>query len=101
MRLTAGTVGKTLQFLRGRRTAYQLLFAQPTGQEILRDLVKFTKILHGPYGRTDAETYRLIGRQDVMRRIQQHCGLTPEQLFALYNDLPVTIIKERDEEDNG
>lgn len=82
-------VDKTIYFLKDRKTAYQLMFAQPAGKAVLADLVKFSKIIEGPMGRNDAETYRLIGRQDVVRRIQEHGQLTVEQLFALYNHLPI------------
>jgi hypothetical protein len=85
-------VENTLAFLGIRSRAYQLTFSQPAGQEVLKDLLAFCKLAEGPYGKDDRETYRLIGRQDVLRRIQQHSKLTPEQLFALYNGQPVPVI---------
>jgi len=82
-------VWATLSFLRQRKANYRSVFTSPAGEEVLLDLVKFTKFLEGPVGRSNEETWRLIGRQDVLRRIQQHCNLTVEQLFALYSAQPV------------
>ncbi len=95
------TVANTLLFLKDRRTAYQLFFKQPAGQEVLGDLLKFSKWIEGPGRPTNEETWRLIGRQDVIRRIQQHINLSSEQLFALYNgaQVPSLIGPKEDEND--
>lgn len=94
-------VDKTVLFLRQRKTAYQLMFGQPAGRVVMMDLLKYSHWLKGPYGKDDRETYRLIGRQDVIRRIAEHMGLSVEQLFGLYNGLPTPIIQAEEEPDNG
>ena len=93
----------TLLFLKDRRTAYGLCFGQPAGQIVMGDLVRFSKWMDGPKpGETEAVTQRVLGRQDVIRRINQHMNLSTEQLFALYNgqQLPQVIQQTAGEEDD-
>lgn len=93
-----GGVEKTLGFLRQRATAYKLVFKQPAGHEVLKDLLRFSKLVEGvsPSLPNEFERGRIVGRQDVIRRIQQHCAFTTELLFALYNNLPVPILESED-----
>lgn len=94
------TVNTTLNFLMHRKVAYQLFFKQPAGQEVLGDLLKFSKWVEGPARPTTEETWRVIGRQDVIRRIQQHINLTSEQLFALYNGAQIPELIGPKDDDN-
>ena len=79
-------VDNTLAFLSARRRAYNLLFhnTQPA-VIVLKDLLEFSHWMTGPARPTNEETWRLIGRQDVIRRIQQHSHLSEQQLFNLFN----------------
>jgi hypothetical protein len=85
-------VANTLKLLRWRRRGYKLWFGTDAGKEVLKDLLAFSKFLEGPARPTNEETWRLIGRQDMIRRIQQHVHLTEEQLFALYNGMTVPFL---------
>jgi len=98
--IIAGTLG----FLDERRKAYQLLFRadMPTSNFVLTDLIDFTHWIDGvPAGATTEELWRLTGRQDVIRRIMQHSGLTSVQLMSLYNGGTVPPIVEQEDDDNG
>lgn len=83
----------TLKHLRDRKRGYQLWFGSRAGQEVLKDLMQFSKFLEGPARPTNEETWRLIGRQDMIRRIQQHVHLNDAQLFALYNGMTVPFLE--------
>ena len=79
-------VYKTRLFLKDRKLAYCLSFSQPAGQIVYGDLIKFSRWVDGPRdGLNEPQTQRILGRQDVIRRIQQHMNLTTDQLYALYN----------------
>lgn len=95
-------VVNTLSMLRERKRGYQLWFGSRAGHAVIQDLLSFSKFLEGPARATNEETWRLIGRQDMIRRIQQHVHLSEEQLFALYNGMTVPFLKavEKDK-DNG
>ena len=79
-------IDNTLSFLTTRARAYKLLFnnTQPA-VIVMKDLCEFSHWAQGPARPTNEETWRLIGRQDVIRRIQQHSHLTDAQLFNLFN----------------
>lgn len=92
-------VANTLGLLRERKRGYQLWFGSRAGHAVLQDLLGFSKFLEGPARPSNEETWRLIGRQDMVRRIQQHLHLTPEQLFALYNGMTVPFLNAVDQKD--
>lgn len=75
-----------LDFLRGRKTDYQHFFSSPAGKRVLADLAVYCRAAEtcGVPGDRD-KTFILIGRNEVWQRIQQHLGLAPEQLLALYD----------------
>jgi hypothetical protein len=75
-----------LEFLRGRKTDYQVTFSTPAGKRALADLAVFCRAAEtcGVPGDRD-KTFTLIGRNEVWLRIQQHLGLTGEQLLGLYD----------------
>jgi len=85
----------TLEFLNSRRRAYGLVFRDNTepSRVVMKDLTEFTHWIEGPAGATNEETWRLIGRQDVLRRIMQHANLSDRQLMALYNGGRVPILE--------
>lgn len=108
-------IARTLIFLKDRKTAYMLFFGhtrtayrafkmQPAGQMILTDLLKFSHWAVGMplKAQTEFDRGRIVGRQDVIRRINQHINLTTEQLFALYNGQQIPeIIRGQQETDDG
>lgn len=51
---------------------------------MLADLIKFCRGHGSCFGKTDRDTYVLIGRKQVLDRIIEHLYLTPEQLLELY-----------------
>lgn len=81
------------EFLTQRKTAYQLTFEKemPANVDVLIDLARFcraneTTLVNDKTGKLDVEkSIALAARRDVWLRIQQHLGLTPEQLLALYS----------------
>lgn len=75
----------TLDFLRGRKRAYQLTFPDPIRNEVLKDLAKFCRANITLYHKDQRLTDVAIGRQEVWLRIQQHLNLQPDQLYEIYN----------------
>lgn len=83
MRLT-DVYGKTLDFLRGRKRAYQLAFGSPAGQAVLADLATFCRANETCFN-PDPRIHAVAeGRREVWLRIQEHLNLSSEQLVALY-----------------
>jgi hypothetical protein len=79
------TVQKTLNFLRRRKQNYQLAFMSPAGQEVLQDLIQFCRADRTCFDPDPRIHAALEGRREVWLRIQQHLGLTAEQLLVLYS----------------
>lgn len=76
--------GRTLDALRARRGAYLQTFGTPTGATVLDDLAKFCRAQESCFDPDPRIHAALEGRREVWLRIQQHIGLTSEQLFHLY-----------------
>lgn len=85
MQIVSELVGKTIDFLRNRRGAYQAAFTSPAGEMVLEDLAKFCRANETTFSADPRVSAMLEGRREVWLRIQQHLGLTSEQLFALYS----------------
>ena len=92
-------IDNTMVFLRDRSTAYKLAITSPAGQMMYGDLLKFSRYAQGPADPDQFQTWRLIGRQDMIRRIQQHVNLTDGQLFALFNGAGFQPPVTKDEDD--
>ena len=88
---------KTVEFLSGRKRAYQLAFGSPAGIAVLIDLSSFCRASESCYHDDPRKHAMLEGRREVWLRIQQHLNLNSEQLFKLYNGQDITI---EDEEEN-
>lgn len=76
---------KALEFMRLRKRSYQLQFQTSDGRLFLDDLARFcraneTCVIAGDRDRSLV----LEGRREVWLRIQNHLGLTPDQLLTLY-----------------
>lgn len=72
-------------FMKRRKHSYQMFKQMEEGQVFLRDLSKFcraneTCVIPGDRDKTLV----LEGRREVWLRIQNHFGLTPEELMVLY-----------------
>ncbi len=75
-------------YLSGRRTDYLMTFGNPIGARVLVDLAKFCRA-HETCFDADPRIHAVFeGRREVWLRIQQHLNLTPDQLWALYNQRP-------------
>lgn len=78
-------ISRTIAFLRGRKTAYQLTFGSPAGQQVMIDLARFCRANETCFS-PDARIHAVAeGRREVWLRIQQHLNLSPNALFELYN----------------
>lgn len=79
--------GKLFDYLRQRRTAYKLTFAQDNyaAQAVLIDLARFCRANETTFHEDPRISAVLQGRHEVWLRIANHLHLTSEQLFALYN----------------
>lgn len=78
--------GRTLDFLRGRKRDYQLVFnpKNPADVRVLEDLARFCRANETCF-HADPRLHAVAeGRREVFLRIQQHLNLTSEQLFQLY-----------------
>lgn len=76
--------GKTMDFLRGRKRAYQLTFKSPAGEEVLQDLAKFCRANSTAFDADPRVHAALEGRREVWLRIQAHLNLSSEQLMDLF-----------------
>lgn len=74
---------KGLDFMRRRKRAYQLALMSPAGQLVLMDLARFCRAAETCF-HADARKHAVLeGRREVWLRIQNHLGLTSEQLMDL------------------
>ena len=69
--------------VRDTKTAYQLAFSSPAGELVFEDLLTYSRYADGPASPDNNQTWRLIGRQDVIRHIQQYSNMSEDQLFSL------------------
>lgn len=83
-----------LDFLRGRKRAYQLAFGTPAGQEVLQDLMEFCRANETCF-HADPRLHAVAeGRREVYLRIQKHLDLTGQQLFEVYSGRPYNPLSE-------
>lgn len=78
-------VRHAVDFLRRRKSSYQLAFGSPAGELVLEDLAKFCRANQTCFDPDPRIHAVLEGRREVFLRIQQHLNLTSEQLFQLYS----------------
>jgi len=106
---------RALQFIRQRKTAYQLtfnirikawtrkrafriVFGGPSGQMVLQDLLIFCRATETCFDPDPRKHAVLEGRREVWLRIQQHLNLTQEQLYTLYNGKTLQLNQTTEEE---
>lgn len=85
-------------FLRRRKTAYQLAFGNPAGQDVMIDLAVFCRANESCFHMDPRKHAVLEGRREVFLRITQHMNLSSEQLYTLYSGRHYqTNIEENDD----
>lgn len=77
-------LGRTLDFLRRRKSVYSLAFRSPAGADVLRDLAKFCRAFDTTFHEDARVHAALEGRREVFLRILQHLNLSVEEMFELY-----------------
>ena len=74
----------TFDFLRARQRAYQQTFSGPVQETVLQDLAKFCRATESTF-HADPRVHAILeGRREVWLRIQQHLGLTEQELFRRF-----------------
>lgn len=76
-----------LNFLRGRRHAYRMVFARENvyTEAVLKDLAKFCRA-HETTFAADARAHAVMeGRREVWLRIQAHLQLADEELYRVFH----------------
>ncbi len=68
-----------------RKRVYQLVFAAPAVHDVMIDLARFCRANETCFHEDPRKHAVLEGRREVWLRIQNHLGLSPEQLMALYD----------------
>lgn len=72
------------QYFARRRTAYVKTFANPFGEEVLRDLAKFCRA-HDTTFKADPREHALLeGRREVWLRIQEHIQFSDQEIWNLH-----------------
>lgn len=89
---------RALDLVRGRKRDYQLTFNSPSANRVLIDLARFCRANESAFDADPRIHAALEGRREVWLRIQQHLGLTSEQLMQLYNGLSPIQPTETDDE---
>lgn len=97
-----GAIRRTIEFLRGRKRAYQLTFSSPAGHECLVDLASFCRAGETTFHTDPQIAAAQEGRRQVWLRITQHMNLTTEQLYALYTGKPFDpLLLDREDKDTS
>ena len=91
--MIAETVRKTFEYLRHRKTAYQLCFGSPAGQRVLLDLAQFCRAHETCLHPNPTVQAALEGRREVWLRIQQHLSLSPTELLALFAQTQLQVVQ--------
>ena len=85
---------KAREFLSFRRTVYVRTFANPNGEEVLRDLARFCRAHQSTFA-ADSRAHAVAeGRREVWLRIQHQLRLSDDDIWVLYG---VPIGKPNDE----
>lgn len=72
------------RLLSRRRTAYVKTFANPVGEEVLRDLAKFCRATESTFNADPRIHAVLEGRREVWLRIQTYLNLSDEELWERF-----------------
>lgn len=88
MKLVGEAYYRALDWMRGRKRAYQLCFESPAGKQVLADLAVFCRATETCFHEDPRIHAVLEGRREVFLRIQKHLHLSSQELLALAK--PVT-----------
>jgi len=77
-------MARTTWDLEEDRAAYKQAFGSPAGQIVLEDLSEFCRANEVCYNDNERKSWMLEGRREVWLRIQNHIGLTMEELAVLH-----------------
>lgn len=77
-------IQKAKAFLFRRQRAYQVTFAGPVADEVLRDLAKFCRAHETTFHPDPRVAAQMDGRREVWLRIAQHLNLSNDELWKLY-----------------
>ena len=94
--VTEQAVRETREFLQQRQSAYRLAFGSPAGQEVLKDLLKFCRARKTTFNADPRVHAALEGRREVWLRIEDHIGLTLDELFELASGYKVQRLMQQD-----
>ena len=72
--------------LGAKQHAYRTTFNGPLAQIVLKDLARFCRAHESTFEGDPRGHAQLEGRREVWLRIQEQLRLTPEQLWALYQE---------------
>ncbi len=102
---------RTIDFLRGRKSAfrlafsnatkvwrkkkaYQIVFGSPAGKIVLADLMQHCSATDTTF-HDDARKHAFLeGQRSVYLRIEHHIQLEPEELYRIFGGTPVRTIQE-------
>ena len=75
--------------LKMRMRHYRAIFAKddPSSKAVMADLAKFCRLLSTTHEPNHDDGLILEGRRQVLLRILQHIGMTPETLFTIMQGL--------------
>jgi hypothetical protein len=76
---------RLLDWITGRKRAYQLTFGGPVARDVLKDLAKFCRANETCFHSDPRIHAALEGRREVWNRIQGHLNLSPNELLSIYN----------------
>ncbi len=90
------TLRRLFSFLDQRKRAYQLTFElhQPANVIVLQDLMRFCRAQESTFHPDARIAANLDGRREVFLRIQNHLGLSTEQLLSIYGGDPLGAIQQ-------
>lgn len=85
-------MNRVIEYLIQRKSSYffglpallRRLSPTPQADMMLADLARFCRAHGTCFGKTERDTYVLIGRKQVFDRLTEHLHLPPERLAELY-----------------
>lgn len=86
----ASVYRRTVDFLRTRKRAYQLVFGSSAGKIVLEDLAQFCRAEVSTFDPDIRISANLDGRREVFLRICAHLNRTPTELNAMFGGPKLT-----------
>lgn len=82
-------IDRTVEFLNFRSRAYKMCFPKQEmfTRTVLTDMAMFAHMNEDCPHTDPFEIGKWLGRQEIVRRLQRHLYLTPEELFAIYGGI--------------